>query len=40
MGCPENRSRDLVTALHDQKIACAAVIGEVLDQNPGKIEVV
>ncbi len=40
MGCPKPQSRDLVNALQDQKIACAAVIGEVRNQHPGKIEVV
>ncbi len=40
MGCPENRVHDLMSALHDQGISSAAVIGEVSDTLPGKIGVV
>jgi selenide,water dikinase len=40
MGCPENRVHDLVSALHDQGISSATVIGEVSDSHPGKIQVV
>lgn len=40
MGCPETQSHDLVIALRDKGIACAAAIGEVQDRNPEKIEVV
>lgn len=40
MGCPENRVHDLMSALHDQGISRAAVIGEVSDNHPGKIQVV
>lgn len=39
MGCPEKQAWDLLTALHDQGIGGAAVIGEVTDLDPGKIEV-
>jgi selenide,water dikinase len=39
MGCPEKQARDLLTALQDRGIAGAAVIGEVSDGHPGKIEV-
>lgn len=39
MGCPEKQARNLLMALHDQGIAAAAVIGEVSDLHPGKIEV-
>ena len=39
MGCPEKQARDLLAALHDQGITGAAVIGEVSDVHPGKIEV-
>jgi selenide,water dikinase len=40
MGCPEAQSHDLLAALHDQGIPCAAVIGEVQSHHSGKIEVV
>jgi len=39
MGCPEKQAHDLLTALHDQGISSAAIIGQVSDAHPGKIEV-
>ncbi len=39
MGCPEDQADALLAALHEQGVAKAAVIGEVLDQHPGTIEI-
>jgi selenide, water dikinase len=39
MGCPNNRSQELVDALRAQGIADAAVIGEVTDQGRGIITI-